>query len=134
MTKVKITGFIFYTGVAVFFSAALSNLFRKREKNLREQKDQLSARAQALGRLTKKLEEIKSSLEIRILARTRELQEGAQKLEEQVQGRTRELRDKITELEKFNSLAVGRELKMVELKEEIARLNEELRHKKKTHK
>ena len=83
---------------------------------------------------TEELEEIKSSLEIRIQARTRELKELTEKLEGQVQGRTKELQDKIIELEKFNRLAVGRELKMIELKEEIVKLNERLGHKKKTSK
>jgi len=35
-----------------------------------------------------------------------------------------ELRERIEELEKFQNLAINRELKMVELKEEIARLKE----------
>lgn len=33
-----------------------------------------------------------------------------------------ELKERIEELEKFQNLAIGRELKMVELKEEIAKL------------
>lgn len=37
-----------------------------------------------------------------------------------------ELREKIEELEKFHKLAIGRELKMVELKEEIEKLKKEL--------
>ncbi len=72
------------------------------------------------------LEESKASLEVRIQARTRELRELAQKLEEQVKERTKELQEKLGELEKFNRLAVGRELKMIELKEEITKLKEQL--------
>ena len=47
-------------------------------------------------------------------------------MEEKIKQRTVELEEKIEELERFNKLAVGRELKMVELKEEIGRLKEEL--------
>jgi len=78
------------------------------------------------------LNEAKISLEIRIQARTRELQELAQKLEEQVRERTKELQNKIRELEKFQKITVGRELKMIELKKEIEKLKEELEKYKPT--
>ncbi len=42
-----------------------------------------------------------------------------------------EIQNRVKELEDFYDMAVGRELKMIELKEEIAELKEELeRHKK----
>ncbi|MFH1894520.1 MAG: hypothetical protein ABH813_01295 [Patescibacteria group bacterium] len=72
-------------------------------------------------------DEARISLEVRIAARTRELKELADGLEGKVKIRTVELQEKIKELEKFNSLAVGRELKMVELKNEIEKLREELK-------
>lgn len=75
---------------------------------------------------TRELEEAKTSLEIRVQARTRELRELTESLEQQVKARTKELEEKVMELEKFRKLAVGRELKMIELKEEINRLKEEL--------
>lgn len=40
-------------------------------------------------------------------------------LEEKVEKRTQELQEKVAELEKFNSLVIDRELKMIELKEKI---------------
>jgi PAS domain S-box-containing protein len=52
-------------------------------------------------------------------------------LEEKVRERTKELQEKIKELEKFHKLAVGRELKMIELKKEIKRLKMELEKIKK---
>jgi PAS domain S-box-containing protein len=52
-------------------------------------------------------------------------------LEEKVRERTKELQEKIKELEKFHKLAVGRELKMIELKKEIKRLKRELEKIKK---
>jgi len=68
------------------------------------------------------LEEAKASLEIRVAARTKELRELTESLEEQVKERTKELQEKVEELERFHRLAVGRELKMIELKKEIEKL------------
>jgi len=39
------------------------------------------------------------------------------------------LQKNVEELERFKSLAVGRELKMMELKKEIAKLKEQLKEK-----
>lgn len=82
------------------------------------------------------LEEAKSSLEIQVKARTRELEELAKSLEEKAKERTKkleesqmELQKEIGELEKFQRLAIGRELKMIELKKEIERLKGELEKK-----
>lgn len=79
---------------------------------------------------TKELEEAKSVLEIKVQARTKALKELAESLERQVQERTKELQDRIDELEKFRKLTVGRELKMIELKEEIKKLKGELKRSK----
>jgi len=43
-------------------------------------------------------------------------------LEKEVEERTKELREKLEELERFQKIAVGRELKMIELKKEVERL------------
>jgi methyl-accepting chemotaxis protein len=80
---------------------------------------------------TKELEEAKTVLEIKVEARTKELRQLTESLDEQVKERTKELLEKINELEKFSKLAVGRELKMIELKEEIKKLKEELEKYKK---
>lgn len=97
----------------------LNFILRKADRGLLE-------RYYTIGNQSQKLKEAKTSLEIRIQARTKELEELTEKLEGQIEKRTRELQDKIRESEKFNRLAVGRELKMIELKEEIKRLKEEL--------
>lgn len=77
------------------------------------------------------LEEAKTTLEIKVRARTKELEELAKGLDEQVKERTKKLEERVNELERFRKLTVGRELKMVELKEEIKGLKEKLEISKK---
>lgn len=67
-------------------------------------------------------EEAKTALEVRVAARTRELKELAGGLEERAKERTKEIQKKVADLERFQRLAVGRELKMIELKREIKKL------------
>ena len=55
-----------------------------------------------------------------------EIKKHEHELEKQVEKRTKELQDKIEQLEKFQRLTVGREIKMVELKKQL----EELKKKK----
>lgn len=60
------------------------------------------------------------------LRRTQEeLNRMNRELEERVQARTTELAEKNLELEKFNKLFVGRELRMIELKERIRQLDKQ---------
>lgn len=72
------------------------------------------------------LEEEKTILKIKVKARTKQLEELVESLEDQVKARTQELQKKIEELEKFHQIAIGRELKMIELKKEIEKLKKEL--------
>jgi len=57
------------------------------------------------------------------ISELKKLQRG---LEQKVEERTKQLKEKIDELERFNHLAVGRELKMVELKQEIEKIRSQL--------
>ena len=50
-------------------------------------------------------------------------------LEAKVQERTMELQKKVRELERFQKITVGRELKMIELKKEIDRLKKQIEKK-----
>lgn len=49
-----------------------------------------------------------------------------QEMEEEIKKRTEELSEKVEEMERFQKIAVGRELKMIELKKEIENLKIEL--------
>jgi len=69
-------------------------------------------------------------LEIRVRARTRELEELTKTLEDQVRERTKELQERINELERFHRLTIGREKKMIELKDKLKRLEIELEKQK----
>jgi methyl-accepting chemotaxis protein len=95
-----------------------------------EMADHLSAYTTELERKveerTKELEEAKKVLEIKVEARTRELRELAENLDEKVKEKTKELRKRLEELERFQRLTVGRELKMIELKKEIKKIKKEL--------
>ena len=69
----------------------------------------------------------RTTLEIKVAARVRELKELADSLDQQVKERTKELQERLNELEKFQRLMIGREEKMIELKEKIKKMEKELR-------
>jgi hypothetical protein len=92
-----------------------------REKELLEQK--VTQRTHELELAKSDLEENNLTLEVRVRARTRELEFLNQTLEEKIMARTRDLEAKVRDLEKFQKITVGRELKMIELKREIERLS-----------
>jgi|GEM_PF-3912358 len=94
------------------------------EKKVKERTKELENKTSELIKAKTGLEEAKNVLEIKVKARTRELSELNKNLEEKVKGRTAELQERIEELNRFFKLMVGRELKMIELKEEINRLKE----------
>ena len=78
-----------------------------------------------LSNKEKELQGVKDILEVKVKTRTRELESERASLEEKVEGRTKELQERVGELERFHSLTVGREIKMIELKKEIERLKKE---------
>jgi hypothetical protein len=79
-----------------------------------------------LSEIKTKLEEKKENLEVSVKARTDELEQLSEKLKDKVKERTKELEDKMVELEKFKKMAVGRELKMVELKKQLKEMKDEI--------
>ncbi len=103
---------MFLLAVAILMIGAITRNMQRNYISLLETQDEIEA---AMG-----------TLEIKIAARTKELKELSESLEKQVEKRTGQLQEKIQELERFNKLSVGRELKMVSLKAEIKGLKEEL--------
>jgi len=120
-----ITVMSFMIGFFICF-AFYGDVFSKR---LRDTITVIKAKAGQLSKKEEELRETKSTLEIRVEARTKELKELTETLNRQVRQRTKELQEKVEELEKFHKLAVGRELKMIELKKEIKKLKELLKSK-----
>lgn len=131
-------GFLYSLGI----TNSLKNLVWVSEKasagNLKERatiksKDELGYLAkvfnQMLGNLEEaetKLNEVNVGLERRVMERTKELNEAKVGLEKTVAERTTELKEKLVDLERFEKMAVGRELRMTELKEEIERLKSQV--------
>lgn len=90
----------------------------------------VEARTEELKKVAEVLEETKTVLEIKVKSRTQELENFTKGLEAQIKQRTKELQEKVKELEKFQKFSVGREIKMVELKEEIKGLKQGLEKEK----
>ncbi len=76
------------------------------------------------------LKETSEVLEIRVRARTRQLREQAKVLKRENERKTKELRERLRELERFHRLTVGRELKMMELKRQIKKMEAQLKEMK----
>lgn len=102
-------------GLLESLSRARSDL----ELRVKERTKDLEQKTLELEKAKIALEEAKDILEVRVVARTKELKELNEKLEEKVRQRTQELQEKLNELDKWYRLTVGRELKMIELKQEI---------------
>lgn len=106
ITTSYVVTFLFFFGDMI---GSFSETLRRKRREL------IVAREEAI-QAYQEVEEAKQVLEVRVRARTMELQELANTLESQVFDRTKELQSRLQELEKMNRLMVGRELRMIELK------------------
>jgi len=117
------------------FNSEIWNKFREVNRRLIQKTGELEKLNKELEERveerTKELEEAKTVLEVKIEARTKELKRLTEGLEEEVGRRTKEIQERMEDLENYQRLTVGRELKMIGLKEEIKRLEAELEKRSK---
>ena len=100
----------------------LSNVFNVMLDNIEKSKFDLENINKQLQASSEDLERLAVSLEGKVKSRTIELEDIKANLELRVHEKTMELQKRLDELEKFRRLTMGRELRMIELKEEIASL------------
>jgi len=93
----------------------LAKIFNEMLSSIQQSQKELKETDEELRSVNERLEE-------RVTERTSELEALKADLENMVREQTEELKSKLDELERFKKLTVGRELQMLELKKEIARL------------
>jgi len=100
--------------------------------------DEIESLAQEFNLMIEKLEisrqqveEAKAILEVKVEARTKELAELNRELEGRVKERTKNLLKRLEELEEYQQLNTGRDLRVAELNREIKGLKEEIKELKK---
>jgi len=106
-------------------------------KNFEEIKKELAIKETISGKEAIFLAKEKKEIPVSLSAKTRKDEKGdvtgyffAFIDLTEIKEKERELKEKVKELERFNRLAVGREIKMVELKKEIQALKKEVEGKK----
>lgn len=108
-----------------FYGDILSKKLRNAIENLKTKASQLSQRENLLIQKEKELEAFQDVWEKEIEARTKEIKNLTENLS-QTEQKGKELQVRVEELERFYKLSIGRESKMIQLKQEIKKLKEEL--------
>ena len=87
----------------------------------------VNRRAEAIARArTEELEQARQALESQVNTRTAELRAARDNLEQTVQQRTQELQEKLAEVETLNRVTLGREERVIALKQEVNELSRRL--------
>ncbi len=94
----------------------LASSFNLMTQKLKESYSALEAKVK---QRTQELEKAKTGLESQVQQRTKELELAKTNLEQQVADRTKTLKARVAQLNKLNKLMVGRELKMIQLKQKL---------------
>lgn len=98
----------------------LAAVFNQMLDNIKQSEEYLSAANKRLQEVYKEIGKANFSLEEKVLSRTKELEDIKNTLEMRVHEKTAELEKRLRDLEKFRRLTIGRELRMIELKKELA--------------
>jgi len=122
----RLIGFNSYVIAAAFFVWFLGDLFRRRERRLVDQKNDLVKKTNLLMIQTKELTQAKGQVE-GALTRSDIARRAATQSIDEAEKSNLELKKKIDELEKFYKITVGREVRMVELKSQIKDLKDTIK-------
>ncbi len=128
--------FLICLGIGVFFGSNIVYPIKQLQTGIRiitegdldyrvetESNDELGELSDAFNHLTENLKKSKE----RIIKYERELQESINERTIEIETAHRELKSKYEELERFNRLAIDRELKMITLKQKVKELEYKLR-------
>lgn len=121
ITKAFIVSFNLYLIAAAFVAGYIASLFRRREKRLVDQKNDLTQKSDLLIQQTEELSRTKDWLH-EALTKSDKSRTELSKIKDDLEKSNSELKAKIEELEKYGQVTTGRELKMAELKEKIKAL------------
>ncbi len=115
-------------GVLFFIEEAMRASFELLNKKRKE----VERERQKVKKALAKSKETENILKVRVRARTKELRELAEKQEDIIERRTQELQERVKELKRFRRITVGREKRMIQLKNEIEELRERLKKAQKS--
>ena len=108
------------------FAIFLGDLFKKREKRLADQRDDLIKKSGLLTVQTQELTKTKDYLH-EALTKSDKARTELEHTKAQLEKTNAELKAKLDEVEKYGQVTTGRELKMAELKEKIKSMEERIR-------
>lgn len=126
LVKGQLIAFNLYLLVVAIVAGYLAGLFKRREKTLISQRDELAKKTEALLGQTQQLTQTKDLLQGALIKSDKARLE-ATKAQDDLGKANLELKGRMRELETFSGAAVGRELKMIELKKEIKNLQETIK-------
>lgn len=108
----------------------LAKVFNQMLDIIKKSENDVSEASKKLQGANQEIEKEKISLMTKVRERTEELENIKNSLELTVREKTVELEKRVKDLEKFKKLVVGRELRMIELKDEVDMLKKNLENKK----
>lgn len=108
----------------------LAGVFNQMLDAIKKSESDIAETNKKLQEANRDIEKEKASLETKVHERTKELEDVKNSLQLSVHEKTMELEKRVKDLEKFKKLTIGRELRMIELKDELGILRKNLEDKK----